>query len=451
MRHTTRSTIITSPWIPLVALLAALTSACAEDEVVTDNTQPTQTTQAALLEDVEQVFVGFQTTCARTTDGQTFCWGFDLKGQVGDGLPAQAQRLAVPITGFDGPVKRIDGSLDTMCGISEAGSVYCWGEDRDGSLGPGDPMVEYRDDANPFLGGSFAATPQLVFEGDHLDVDFAGNHGCAVSMSGTISCWGNYSLFAEAGETFDTDKVQDIPVEGWMPASIASTQANDCALDTEGKVHCWGTGETGALGTPFDADNPSFESCSPTFPEPKDYKYCAKTPVETAPLGGAVISLVSGGRGGFCALREDGVVLCWGDNAGERFAGKDAEPIATPVEIALPDKATQIALGEAHFCALLSDGRVFCSGRSDHGQTGSGAGSAGAVVEVALEQPATHISAGYHSTCAVLVDGHVACWGLNDASQLGVPRDPEVDENDSDVRAEPVLVQLAADEEEVAR
>lgn len=432
-------------------LLALPLLACGEDQTDQQGTQQTeQTSQAALLTDAEQVFVGYQTACARTEDHQTYCWGFDYLGQVGDGLPARSQQLAVPITGFDAPIKRVDGALNTMCGVTEAGSVYCWGEDRDGSLGPGDPMLEYRDVGNPFLDGSFAVTPQLVFEGTHLDVDFAGAHGCAISRAGEISCWGNYSLFSQGGEDFDSEKVHEIEVSGWTPVSIASTEANDCALDSDGKVHCWGTGENGALGLPFEEGNPAFESCSMTLPEPKEYKFCARQPVETAPLGGVVTSLVGGGRGGFCALREDGVVMCWGDNANERFASADKDPIHSPVEISLPGKAVTIALGETHLCALLDDGRVFCSGGGDLGQTGAAASAAGTPVEVPLDQKAKHLSAGYHSSCAVLEDGHVACWGLNDASQLGVPRDPAIEVNDSDIRAEPVLVQLSADAE-VAR
>lgn len=112
-----------------------------------------------------------------------------------------------------------------------------------------------------------------------------------------------------------------------------------------------------------------------------------------------------------------------------------------------PGKVTSIALGEQHLCGLLEDGRVFCSGDGALGQTGESSAAAGQPIEVPLGQGARHLSAGYHSSCAVLEDGHIACWGLNNASQLGVPRDPEVDTNDSDVRVKPVLVQLASDAE----
>ena len=430
----------------LILLIALPLIACGEDRASME-TPDAEQTQAKLLEGAEQVFVGYQTACARTEDDKTYCWGFDHLGQVGDGLPARSQQLAVVVEGFDAPVERIDGALDTMCGITQAGSVYCWGDDRDGALGPGDPMLEYRDVGNPFLDGSFAVTPQLVFEGTHLDVDFAGAHGCAVSKAGEISCWGKYSLFSQGGETFDSDAVHEIEVSSWTPVSIASTEANDCALDDRGKVWCWGTGENGALGVAFDEENPAFESCSTTLPNPTAYKFCAKQPVETAPLGGVVTSLVGGGRGGFCALREDGIVMCWGDNASERFASADSDPLTSPIEVTFPGKVTSIALGEQHLCGLLEDGRVFCSGDGALGQTGESSAAAGQPIEVPLGQGAKHLSAGYHSSCAVLEDGHIACWGLNNASQLGVPRDPEVDTNDSDIRAKPVLVQLASDAE----
>jgi hypothetical protein len=60
-----------------------------------------------------------------------------------------------------------------------------------------------------------------------------------------------------------------------------------------------------------------------------------------------------------CALRNDGIVECWGNNADGQAPGTRA---------ALSGSFTQVAAGHIHTCTLRSDGVVECWGRNEFGQ-----------------------------------------------------------------------------------
>ena len=82
-----------------------------------------------------------------------------------------------------------------------------------------------------------------------------------------------------------------------------------------------------------------------------------------------------------------------------------------------------MAAGEDHSCAIKDDGMVRCWGEGANGRLGYG-GSADrnsptAVSSLGTGRTAVDITAGGDHTCVVLDDGSVKCWGANTYGQLG--------------------------------
>ncbi|MDF2691983.1 MAG: hypothetical protein K0S65_366, partial [Labilithrix sp.] len=127
---------------------------------------------------------------------------------------------------------------------------------------------------------------------------------------------------------------------------------------------------------------------------------------------------------GYCALMQDGTVVCWGSNAsGQLGRGEEAglDDSATPARVI--DLANVVSLH--HSCAVDKDGAAFCWG------TGPFAGSGVAIITarapVRLPIPAaSHVDATQDTACAVTGET-VRCWGLNANAQVGpfttTPRD----------------------------
>ena len=153
-----------------------------------------------------------------------------------------------------------------------------------------------------------------------------------------------------------------------------------------------------------------------------------------------------------CAIRDDGSLVCWGDNySGQLGVGSTSSVLAAsgemgdnliPVDLGTDaDGATltakSVSCGYRHTCAVLSDGSLKCWGDNWYGQLGLGSGLqtfGSQTGEMGDNLPAVDLGtdadgatltansvacAGFH-TCAVLSDGSLKCWGHGSYGKLGI-------------------------------
>jgi len=81
------------------------------------------------------VTVGAVHTCALLSNGEAYCWGQNLHGQLGDGT-AENRALPVQVEGGLSFVSLYAGGAVT-CGLADDGARYCWGMNQNGQLGDG--------------------------------------------------------------------------------------------------------------------------------------------------------------------------------------------------------------------------------------------------------------------------------------------------------------------------
>lgn len=161
------------------------------------------------------------------------------------------------------------------------------------------------------------------------------------------------------------------------------------------------------------------------------------------------VGIVAAGARHTCAIRDDGAVVCWGNNESGQLGaafdrllvGDDESPADVPdLDIDFVREVLQLTAGRGHTCALFADGGVRCWGGVDPTLEGLGftaedvLGSPElslnaegfvdplSMDDVHLPEPAVQIAAapGGAHTCAVLASGNVACWGDNGLGQLGI-------------------------------
>jgi hypothetical protein len=128
-----------------------------------------------------------------------------------------------------------------------------------------------------------------------------------------------------------------------------------------------------------------------------------------------------------CAVADDGMVWCWGNNDRGELGDGTAESRGNPTPVrGLPGRAIDASAGYAHTCALLEDGSAYCWGDNTGGQIDSGS------IEERIFEPTRSpstvpfvtISAGQAHTCATTAEGEVYCWGNTSGGQCGVdPKD----------------------------
>jgi alpha-tubulin suppressor-like RCC1 family protein len=104
-----------------------------------DNTTTSRRTPVAVHQGgtrYVQVTAGGAHACGLTAAGQTWCWGNNQHGQLGDNTRL-ARRTPVAVRQGTRTFVEIRAGIFHTCGRTAAGRVYCWGWNTSGQLGDG--------------------------------------------------------------------------------------------------------------------------------------------------------------------------------------------------------------------------------------------------------------------------------------------------------------------------
>jgi alpha-tubulin suppressor-like RCC1 family protein len=340
---------------------------------------------------------GSSHTCAVLQSGIATCWGRTANGQVGNGSLVGNVPLPAAVTGLAGAIA-ISGGFEHTCALLVEGDVKCWGLNDGGQLGMGT------------IGGAVqrSGTP-LTVNGPAFAINAGGNHTCATTASGTVSCWG-YGFYGQLGNDATQDsalpvKVMNIDQVGGAAVNVVNIGLgfeHSCGVYASGDAKCWGRNNLVQLGANI---------ISTDLPQ-------AETPRDVYQMSSAMA--IASGYAHSCVVLFTGEVQCWGNN-NFRQTGYDQPALpAYPVTVPGITTALNVAAGYEHTCAVLTSGLVQCWGRGDQGQLGNGAtANSAAPVFVSGITTATQVSLGNYHSCARLVGGALRCWGRNSEGQLG--------------------------------
>jgi alpha-tubulin suppressor-like RCC1 family protein len=125
---------------------------------------------------------GQQHVCAIDSGGALFCWGLNEGGQVGIGTREPANVPAVSAVDPGALYTTIEADGFSSCALRTDESVRCWGYDLDGMLGRGVPESDYQLSPGVVVG----------FDGPVRDIAVGRFHTCVrLDASLSISCVGN--------------------------------------------------------------------------------------------------------------------------------------------------------------------------------------------------------------------------------------------------------------------
>jgi regulator of chromosome condensation (RCC1) repeat-containing protein/Regulator of Chromosome Condensation (RCC1) repeat protein len=141
-------------------------------------------------------------TCGVTVTDETYCWGDNIYGQLGDGTTTQSAQ-PVLVAGGVRFVALSAGDAHT-CGVAVDSSAYCWGVNEEGELGIGSAAGP--ENCSPQAGFNVACSRHPVRVADPpsgsmrwVSMSAGGNFSCGLTVSGAVYCWGNN----EAGQLGD--------------------------------------------------------------------------------------------------------------------------------------------------------------------------------------------------------------------------------------------------------
>ncbi len=307
--------------------------------------------------------------CAVRADGTLTCWG-----DAGD-PPAGT---FVSITGGE-----------TWCALDAAGRATCWYGAEDGEGGPPEadnPPGRWLAVAAPCgvrPNGRLACwdgedpestSPSSLPAGRYagLAADYGNAEGatCAIRWDGSLACPG---LTFQVGSAYQRMRAQP-PVGRFKDVAISENFA--CAIRMSGALACWG-------------DVLRDRSGGPVVP---NGRYVAVTPGEY-------------GTDGMCAVRADGVLVCFGGDTGGLVVTRTGNGVDPLHHGETPAHATAVSGS----CFLRDDGTIGCLGEGD------GRPPAGTF---------TSLASGETVSCAVAQDERLVCWGSQEV-EWGAAMEPD--------------------------
>jgi alpha-tubulin suppressor-like RCC1 family protein len=422
-------------------------------------------------------------TCALPVTGEAWCWGSNSSGQLGNGTTtASPNPLPVRVSTTQRFATLGDGS-NHSCGLTTAGTAYCWGSNRSGQLGDGTTTSQSTPVA--VQGGPYAAISKScaitgtgtaacwgisIAVGDgsltnrlvptavsgnlaFLAVYTGSNHNCGIVTSGALQCWG-LNANGQLGDGTRSNLVAPSPIAGGIAfTQIEGAQIASCGLGTTGTALCWGSNSQGELGVGSDDASARFTPLavsgglrfSVISTNSIAINFCGlltdsgaawcwgfngsgqlgdgTTIARNAPVavsGGASYRVLSTGGSHVCALTTANALRCWGNNSSGQLGDGTTTNQSVPTAITTTETFVTLASGQSHSCGITGSGVLWCWGLNTSGQLGDGSTTTRSVPTPVLGGLTFNtVSAGYQHSCALTTTGALYCWGSNSSGQLG--------------------------------
>ncbi|MDF1618322.1 hypothetical protein P0N36_12705 [Petrocella sp. FN5] len=243
-----------------------------------------QTTPVKVLSNVASLTANDGPAAAITNNGDLYCWGINLFGQVGNGSSRDNQTTPVKVLS---DVVSVTTSQTTVA-ITENGDLYAWGYNEMGQVGNG--MEAYSQDSQ--------TTPVKVLS-NVVSVTSSITNTAAITTSGDLYSWGENG-YGQIGN--GATKVQTSPVKVLSNVASFTTDngATAAAITTNGDLYCWGYNNEGQVG-----NNKSKGEETGTLMDERQ-----TTPVKV--LSNVVSAIIDGHVA--ASVTQNGDLYCWGYN-----------------------------------------------------------------------------------------------------------------------------------------
>jgi alpha-tubulin suppressor-like RCC1 family protein len=331
---------------------------------------------ADFVPNVVEVSVGSHGTYARLADGTVYQWGLIATNSE--------MHVPTPVASLTNTAQVVGGFL-SACARKTDGSIWCWGNDEGGQLGPG--VAAGATSLTPVQVGTLTGATVLTMGAQHT---------CAL-VSGQYFCWGDNSL-GQFGNGNTTGGSTPLAMSPNFGSTLVAGAGHTCAIGNLASLGCTGLNTSGQLGVGSTAANSVF------------YQTTVLKNVASAACGNAHT----------CAVMGDGSVRCFGNNANGQLGDGTTISRTTPVTVVGLANVVQVQGGSNHTCALLQNGTVSCWGSA--AMLGAGAvvdQTTPVTVPGLTGVTAIHTQHSANHTCAELADRSIRCWGMNTFGQIG--------------------------------
>ncbi|MEN6355760.1 MAG: RCC1 repeat-containing protein [Armatimonadota bacterium] len=192
--------------------------------------------QVSGLDGVIAIAAGGSYTVALKSDGTVWAWGYNGLGELGDGTTTN-KLTPVQVSSLTGVIAISAGSYHTVA-LKNDGTVWTWGFNGQCQLG----YLTYN---------MSMSTPMQVTKITGVTAIAAGrDHTIALKSDGTVWCWGD-NFAGQLGPVYGSGGVSPNPLQVHNltgVVAIAGGNGHTVAIKSDGTVWTWGSNSYGELG-----------------------------------------------------------------------------------------------------------------------------------------------------------------------------------------------------------
>lgn len=342
------------------------------------------------LTNVSQVAAGQVHSLAVTSDGSVWSWGRNTFGQLGTGAAGLSKSPQL-VSGISGTITHVAAGWTHSLALGSDGTVWAWGDNRDGELG----------DGNTIQSDTPVRIPGLS---DVTQIAAGSGWSLALRSDGTVWAWGGNQYNELGAQVPDANENSDVPVQVAGLSGITQIAAGaefGMAVQTTVKLGflrhsllTWGQETWGQVG--------NGQLMDPESPGGVINPYqVTGIPAPAAIAAGTDSAMMVG---------TDGSVWSWGqDLYGNLGVGSGDGILYSPTQTLNPGSGIiQLAAGYDYVLGLRSDGTVVAWGYNSNGQLGDGTTTTSVTpVQVSGLSGVSQVSAGVDYSLAVHTIGYI--------------------------------------------
>jgi alpha-tubulin suppressor-like RCC1 family protein len=391
--------------------------------LVGGNLTSTQTSPVKLgTETWQSASTGANHTLAIRSDGTLYAWGVNSSGQLGDGT--SAVKSSPVQVGTSSWTAVSAGDAHSMA-IRSDGGLFVWGNNGTGRLGDGTTTSR--------------SSPVQIGTSSWTAVAAGGSHSVAVRKDGGLFAWGlnNIGQLGQANTTNLSSPVQ-VGTSSWT--AVAAGSSHTAAIKSDGTLFAWGKNDSTQVAGP--ADIASFAAIGVQY----DTIHVITTsgrlwgwsmfnsynnlglPITTTDRYSPNLigtdsdwsKIISGQYQAF-AIKTNGTLWGWGNNAAGQLGLGDTLSVSTPTQVPGSWSIVSISEGASTGSAIgiKSDGTLWTWGKNHKGQLGHN-DTTDRLTPVQVGTDTDWIQVGSSDAANMAIKSDGTLWGMGYGVALGI-------------------------------
>ncbi|MCL2680649.1 MAG: hypothetical protein FWF11_04155, partial [Coriobacteriia bacterium] len=326
-------------------------------------------------------------------DGTLWSWGRNESGRTGLGITAATPQTSPTQVGTDTNWKQVSAGMNHSHAIKTDGTLWGWGMNWHGVTGQGTTT------------GNQATPAQIGTDTDWMQVSAGGMFSLAIKTDGTLWAWGDNGRAATGFGTITGTQLTPRQVgtaTNWTYVSAGNMHTH--AIRSDGTLWAWGFHQFGRTG--LGVATATYQMTPAQVGTATNWKQVSAASTHSH------------------AVRSDGTLWAWGENANGRTGrGITTGNQATPAQIGTATNWTAVSAATIHSFAIRTDGTLWSWGNNSNGRTGLGtiAGEQLTPAQVGSSTDWLLAKAASSETFSIgmRTDGTLWSWGTNSNGQLG--------------------------------